>query len=97
MLSGFCLPMEIRSQRSGQVHLRQRPDGAYEAKTTWNAPFDFPVLSNPHPLGKECSYARGSGSRWPLGVGLKGLAYPHPHRQRVVYAYFDGRDVRRCC
>jgi hypothetical protein len=94
--TGFCLPMEVRFQRAGQVQLGQRRDTTWEALTTWNAPFDFPVLRHPSPLGSECGYDRNSSSEWPLGVGLRGRAFPHPtHHRAVVLAYFDGRDVRR--
>ncbi len=92
--TGFCLPMDVRFQRSGQVQLAQRSDATWDARTTENAPFDFPVFRSPGPLGPECGYDRGSGSDWRLGLGLHGRALPHPTLRRPVeYAYFDGRDV----
>jgi len=94
--TGFCLPMEIRFQRTNQVRVMRRADGTWDAKSTWNAPFDFPVLRHPSPLGSECGYDRGSGSHWPPGLGLRGRAFPHPtHRRPVEFAFFDGRNVVR--
>jgi hypothetical protein len=95
--TGFCLPMEVRFQRAGQGRLKA-VGLVWHARTTWNAPFDFPVLRHASGLGSECGYERDSKSRWPIGLGLRGRAHPHPtgHRQ-VVLAYFDGRDIRRCC
>jgi hypothetical protein len=96
VFTSFCLPMEIRFQRSSQVMLSKRPDGNWDARTTWNAPFDFPVLRHPSPLGSECGYDRGSSSDWPLGLGLRGRAYPHEtHPLPLEFAYFDGKNIRR--
>jgi hypothetical protein len=92
--TGFCLPMEVRFERASQVSLTPRADGTWDAETTWNAPFDFPVLRHPSPLDAECGYDRGPGSHWPPGLGLHGRAFPHPTLHRPVeYAYFDGRSV----
>ena len=92
--TGFCLPMEVRFERASQVSLTRRADGTWDAKTTWNAPFDFPVLRHPSPLDSECGYDRGPGSHWPPGLGLRGRAFPHPTLHRPVeYAYFDGRSI----
>jgi hypothetical protein len=88
----WCIPVELESERAGEV--RVSGTGPFEAETSWRAPFDFPVFRDPSPLTADCSYSR-EGGRWPPGLGRRARASAHPARQPVVYAYFDGKDLRR--
>src|SRR5439155_20553713 len=91
----LCLPVQVVHERAGTIAFGALPDGSYRATTSWDAPFDFPVLrGSTASISPECRYRRADGRRWPLGVGLVGQAYPTqlPHSR---FVYFDGRDLRR--
>ena len=91
----LCLPVQVVYERAGTIAFGALPDGSYRATTSWDAPFDFPVLrGSTAAISPDCDYRRADGKRWPLGVGLVGQAYPTrlPHSRLV---YFDGRDLRR--
>jgi len=93
----FCVPVQVRSEDSGAIRVARLPVGTYRANSTWAAPFDFPVLRREIPLNPECPFARGGPARFPPGLRRLAVAYPHPSRSPVAYAYFDGHDLKRCC
>lgn len=95
--SAFCITVQVRDVRPGQVRFVRRADGRYAGTTTWAAPFDFPILRDPSPLALACSYAHEGGDDWPPGLELDGIAAPAPTRQPAVLVYFDGGDLRACC
>jgi hypothetical protein len=90
----FCVPIHVRELEGNQVRLR-REDGVYRARTTWNAPFDFPVLRSAFPLNVGCSYSRGGPRAWPPGLRTLAVAEPRVPSPPAVYAYFDGDELRR--
>jgi hypothetical protein len=92
-----CLPVQILESRASQIVFERRGDGSYRGVTTWSAPFDFPVLRTSVSPGRDCTYSRDDGESWPPGIGRAGLAYPAPRRERVFFAFFDGKDLRPCC
>jgi hypothetical protein len=94
--TAICVPVNVRDLRSGEIRFRAS-GGAYDGMTGWAAPFDFPVLHSSGGLTGECSYSRLPGGPEPPGLGLRALAGPTPSKQPVVLAYFDGRNLRRCC
>ena len=95
--TAFCTHVELRSLRRGAIRFERGPGGSYRGLTGWTAPFDFPVLRSETALTGECSYSRLPGGPEPVGLGLRALVTPTPSRSPVVLAYFDGRDLRRCC
>ncbi len=85
-----CIPVIVRTQRPGAVTLA--PAGAaWDARTTWDAPFDVPVLRSPSAVSADCPWT--ADDTWPPGLELRAIATPRPSRQPVVTAYFDGRDL----
>lgn len=90
----FCIPVHVRSEDGGQIHVERLADGTYEARSSWKAPFDFPVLRTETPLSEDCSFARGGPATFPPGLRRLAVASPHPSRTPVAYAYFDGHDLR---
>jgi hypothetical protein len=90
-----CLPVQVLNAGDAQVAFTAAGDGSYRGTTTWAAPFDFPVFRNSVSQGQDCTYRRDDGRRWPPGVGLAGLAYPAPTKDRVLIAFFDGSRLRR--
>ncbi len=89
-----CLPVQVLTQRPSQVVFAPAPGGAYEGRTTWSAPFDFPVLRRATAsLTPGCSYERADGERWPIGLGIVGRAFPSPPEGTVALAFFDGYTV----
>jgi hypothetical protein len=92
----FCAPVELRAVRSGEVSFKPSA-GSYLGLSGWSAAFDFPVLHSAAGLTGECSYSRAPGGPKPPGLGLRVRAIPAPYGRPVVLAYFDGRDLRRCC
>jgi hypothetical protein len=91
----LCLPVQVVHERARTIAFGALPDGSYRATTTWDAPFDFPVLrGSTASISPDCGYRRADGKRWPLGVGLVGQAYP-TLLPRSRLTYFDGRDLRR--
>ena len=94
--TAICVPVNVWELRAGEIRFRAN-GGAYDGATGWAAPFDFPVLHSSGGLTGECSYSRLPGGPEPPGLGLRALAGPTPSKQPVVVAYFDGRDLRRCC
>lgn len=95
--TAFCIPVHVRSQGSHEIRMRPRPDGSYEAQSTWDAPFDFPVLRSAYPLDPDCSFSRGGPATFPPGLRRLAIAFPHPSGTPVELVYFDGHDLRRCC
>jgi hypothetical protein len=91
----FCAPAELRAVSPGEISFA-RSGSAYRGRSGWSAAFDFPVLHSAAGLTGECSYARAGGPS-PPGLGLRALVTPNPSRKPVVFAYFDGRNLRRCC
>ena len=89
-----CIPVHVRHRRADQVGFR--PSGhAYVGTTTWSAPFDFPVVGDPSPLTPDCEYARLPGAGGSPGLELAGIAGPRPAHSPVVFAFFDGRSLKR--
>jgi hypothetical protein len=86
-----CIPVVVRTQTKGAVTLAPSANGVYDAQTTWDAPFDVPVLRKPSPATADCIWT--ANDTWPPGLELRATATPHPSRQPVVIAYFDGRDL----
>jgi hypothetical protein len=93
--ASFCAPVIVRDENRGVVSFEQINATEYRGKTSWDAPFDFPVLRKPSPLSPDCSYARAASG--PPGLGLVVIVRPVPSRQPAVLAYFDGYSLRRCC
>ena len=91
--TAICAPVQLRAVRSGEIGFDQS-GASYRGKTTWAAPFDFPVLHSAAGLTGECAYSRLPGPKAP-GMGLRALLTPTPSRAPVVIAYFDGHDFRR--
>lgn len=91
--TAWCIPVEVESARAGEVQV-SGSGPVFDASTSWRAPFDFPVFRDPSPLTSDCGYSR-VGGRWPPGLGTRARASAHPAQQPVVYAYFDGHDLRR--
>jgi hypothetical protein len=89
----WCIPVEVETERAGEVRV-SGSGPSFEATTTWRASFDFPVFRKPSPLTADCGYSR-VGGRWPPGLGTHARADARPSARPVVYAYFDGRDLRR--
>ena len=78
-----CLPLQVVEQRSAAVSFVALPDGSYRGQTTWDVPFDFPVLrGTASSISPECRYERADGKRWPPGLGLvrPGVSRPAPRR-----------------
>ena len=94
MTSALCIPVHVRSQEAGAIHVRRLADGTYRAQASWNAPFDFPVLRTELPLNAECPFSRGGPAKFPPGLRRLAVASPHPSRSPVAYAFFDGHDLR---
>ena len=94
--TAICVPVNLRNTHPDEI--RFGPSGSsYAGATTWSAPFDFPVLHGGTGLTGECGYVRLPGGPEPPGLGLRALAHPTPSRQPIVFAYFDGHDLKRCC
>jgi hypothetical protein len=91
----FCIPVHVRSEDAGQIHVERLGDGTYRAWASWKAPFDFPVLRTETPLSPDCSFSRGGPATFPPGLRRLAVASAHPSRAPVVYAYFDGHDLKR--
>ena len=92
----ICVPVDVRSSRAGVIRFAQNGP-SYSGTTSWAAPFDFPVLHSAGGLTGECAYSRLPGGSRPPGLGLRASARPTPSRQPVVFVFFDGHDLRRCC
>jgi hypothetical protein len=90
----FCIPVHVRSLHAGAIRLQRLPDGSFRARSTWDAPFDFPVLSSQAALNGECDFSRGGPADFPPGLRRLAVATPHPTRP-AVFAYFDGHDLKR--
>jgi hypothetical protein len=93
----FCVPVDVRSQEAGAIRIEGLADGSFRARSSWAAPFDFPVLRKQAPLNPDCGFSRGGPATFPPGLRRLAIAEPHPSRTPTVYAYFDGHDLRRCC
>jgi dolichyl-phosphate-mannose-protein mannosyltransferase len=92
--TGACSHVVVRETHSNAVSF-QRVGFAFRGRTTWDAPFDIPVLRPSSALTPDCSYKRdGHG---PPGLGLGVLVTPTPPAVKVVLAYFDGYSLRPCC
>jgi hypothetical protein len=89
-----CLPVQVLDEEDTRIRLAPAGAGAFRGETTWDAPFDFPVLRNSVSLGERCAYRRDEDRDWPPGLGLRGLAFPEQASGPVVLAYFDGRGLR---
>jgi hypothetical protein len=92
----FCAPVELRDLSPGAVRF-QREGAAFRGTSEWAAPFDLPVLHSAAGLTGECSYSRLPGGPKPPGLALRVLVTPSASREPVAFAYFDGRNLRRCC
>ena len=95
LATAFCIPVHVRSQKTGAIRLQRLPDGSFRARSTWAAPFDFPVLRSNAALGPDCAFSRGGPAVFPPGLRRLAIATPHPSRPAAVFAYFDGHDLRR--
>ena len=91
----FCIPVHVRSQKAGAIRIQRLPDGSFRARSTWDAPFDFPVLRTQAALNGECDFSRGGPADFPPGLRRLAVATPHPTRPAAVFAYFDGHDLKR--
>lgn len=96
LATAICTQVAVRGARAGTVRFTPLA-GAYRGTSTWAAPFDFPALRHAVALTGDCSYTRPSGGERRLGLGLVVDAFPKPSRTPVALAYYDGRDLRRCC
>jgi hypothetical protein len=94
LTTSFCIQMQLRAERRGQVRIRPLADGWYDARTKPDAAFDVPVLRTERPLSPDCPYDAGSAG-WHLGITTAARARPTPARQPAVLSYFDGRDLLR--
>jgi hypothetical protein len=86
-----CVPVVVRTKTAGAVTIARRQDGSFAARTTWNAPFDVPVLRDPTPSTRDCLWE--SDDSWPPGLELDAVVHAAPLRQPAAVAYFDGRDL----
>ena len=94
--TAICTHLTVRDERAGVVSFG--PSGtAYLGRTTWAAPFDFPALRETTALTGDCSYSRPPGEDDPIGLGLAAEVRPTPSRPTARLAYYDGRNLRRCC
>jgi hypothetical protein len=87
-----CIPVVVRTQTPGAIRVTAM-GASWAAKTTWDAPFDVPVLRDPSPVSADCLWT--ADDTWPPGLELSATAMPRPTRPSVVVAYFDGRDLLR--
>jgi hypothetical protein len=90
----WCVPVFVRHEEAGHVHVERAARGELVAGSGDSAPFDFPVLRDPSPLAPGCSYADSGEERSP-GLHVEALAVPEPPFDTAPAAFFDGRDVRR--
>jgi len=95
--ASICTQVVVRRERSGTIAFAPQPDGSYLGRTTWAAPFDFPALRATTAVSAACPYERGDDSSWPIGIGLSAVTTPLPPARPRVLAFFDGRNLRRCC
>jgi dolichyl-phosphate-mannose-protein mannosyltransferase len=87
----LCVPVVVRSETGGAVTITRRPDGPFGAHTTWDAPFDVPVLRDPTPVTPDCVWE--ADDSWPPGLELDAVVHAAPLRQPAVVGYFDGHDL----
>jgi hypothetical protein len=90
----WCVPVQVRHERVGAIRVDPAPAGRLEARTGWDAPFDFPVLRDPAPLVPGCAYSRADEDEGAPGLRLAAVASPEEPFVRARRAYFDGRDLR---
>jgi len=93
--SAFCIPVGVRSLDTGAIRVRRLPGGSFRARSTWAAPFDFPVLRKEFALNGECPFSRGGPAVFPPGLRRLAVATLNPLRPTPVLTYFDGRDLRK--
>jgi hypothetical protein len=90
--SAVCTHVVVREARSGAISFAPLQNGSYRGTTTWQAPFDFPVLRSSVRLAADCSYTRVGGG--PPGLGLRADVKPVPSREPVILPFFDGYTLR---
>lgn len=90
----WCVPVHVRNERPS---IRWTLAGGLSkpiVETTWDAPFDFPVLRDPAPLVPGCSYSKTDSSETAPGLRLSAAATVDSSFRGARVAYFDGRDIR---
>jgi hypothetical protein len=90
----FCVPVQVLDARRGQVRFQPTGDGSYAGTTTWDVPFDFPVVPGSEAaIGSACTYSR-EGRDWPPGLGLHARVRPAAFSRPTRRVVFDGHDLR---
>lgn len=93
-----CFAVHVRRARAGAVAFAPAAPGSFSGRATQDAPFDVPVLGSSLHSSAGCAISKRPGpGDAPPGTATRGLATPAVPAGPVVYAYFDGHDVRRCC
>ncbi|MGB2953161.1 MAG: hypothetical protein WBB74_07185, partial [Gaiellaceae bacterium] len=92
LTTSFCVQMQVRDDRGGQVHVMRAGDG-FRLHAGGGAPFDVPVLRKAAPLNADCPYEAHSPRSHP-GVTQTAIARPAPARQPAALAYFDGHELK---
>ncbi len=95
LTSAVCSQLAVRQAHADAVSFTPVRDLDFLGKTTWQAPFDFPIFRSPSPLSGDCSYARRASG--PPGLGLVAIVRATPSQGSPVYVFFDGYTLRRCC
>jgi len=93
----WCVPVHVRNEREaiGWTVVTPGAPPQVVVNTSWDAPFDFPVLRDPAPLVPGCSYAEtDSGDDTAPGLRLSASATLEGAFRRARLAYFDGRNLR---
>jgi protein O-mannosyl-transferase len=86
-----CVPVVVRAKTPGAVTIERRPDGSFAARSTWDAPFDVPVLRDPTSATRDCIWE--ADDSWPPGLELDAVVQAAPLRQPARVVYFDGRNL----
>jgi hypothetical protein len=96
LLSSVCSQTFVWRESGGAISFDTQSGGSFDGHATWSAPFDVPVLRSSTPLAPTCSFARLPGPRR-VGLALRVRVTMTPASGSAVLAYFDGRDLKRCC
>jgi Dolichyl-phosphate-mannose-protein mannosyltransferase len=90
----WCVPVQVHNETAGAVRVSRSSPPALLAETSWDAPFDYPVLRDPAPLVPGCAYTETGSADTAPGLRLAALAMPSAGFENAFTAYFDGRNLR---